>query len=186
MTPAAYRDIHINVGEYHFGCGNVRVRTLLGTCIAITLWHPVKRIGGMCHFLLPTRANRRSTDPVRGGMYADDALRLFAESMEEAATPAQDYLVKVAGGGNMFPGQMTAAECRAGICLEERRRVCTSIGCVNIRTARQLLDAHGFKPPTENVGGPGSRTVILDLGSGEVWVKRGSAMQPMATPQDKA
>jgi chemotaxis protein CheD len=31
------------------------IRTVLGSCVSITLWHPVKRVGGMCHFLLPTR-----------------------------------------------------------------------------------------------------------------------------------
>jgi chemotaxis protein CheD len=177
MGQLVHSDVHINVGEYYFGSGNVRVRTLLGTCIAITLWHPVRRIGGMCHFLLPTRNNRRATGLPQSGLYADDALELFADSLEEAGTPAHEYSVKVAGGGNMFPGQMTAAECRAGICVEERRRLCTSIGCVNIRSARKLLEAHGFKPPTEHVGGPGSRTVILDLSSGHVWIKRGAAMQ---------
>jgi len=42
-------------GELHFGGEVQSLKTLLGSCVALTLWHPKRRIGGMCHFLLPSR-----------------------------------------------------------------------------------------------------------------------------------
>ena len=40
-------------GELYFGQRHL-LKTLLGSCVAITLWHPQRQLGGMCHFLLPT------------------------------------------------------------------------------------------------------------------------------------
>lgn len=55
-------DIFLQPGEWYFGEGNTRVRTTLGSCVAIVLWHPVRRIGGMCHYMLPSRG-RPSDEP---------------------------------------------------------------------------------------------------------------------------
>jgi chemotaxis protein CheD len=178
MAPSESKEVVLSVGDYYFGGGNVRVCTLLGTCIAITIWHPVRRIGGMCHFLLPSRANRPTQEGSRPGMFAGEAMSLFAQSLRGSGTVAGDYSVKIAGGGNMFPGQMVEAGCRSSICAEDRRRDCMSIGCVNIRTARAELRRYGFNLTTEHVGGSGSRKVVFDLSSGDVWIKRGAAMTP--------
>lgn len=45
--------VTLQPGEFHFGGANTRIQTLLGSCVAITLWHPIRRIGGMCHYMLP-------------------------------------------------------------------------------------------------------------------------------------
>jgi hypothetical protein len=70
------------------------LRTLLGSCVAITLWHPTRRIGGMCHFLLPERKRRTNEPP--DGRYGDEAvaemvkvlsaLRWAAESSDQSAS----------------------------------------------------------------------------------------------------
>ncbi|MBL8511280.1 MAG: chemotaxis protein CheD, partial [Betaproteobacteria bacterium] len=48
-------DIFLQPGEFYFGDADTRIRTLLGSCVSITMWHPTRRIGGMCHYMLPTR-----------------------------------------------------------------------------------------------------------------------------------
>ena len=45
-------------GELWSGRGAASVRTLLGSCVALTLWHPRLRVGGMCHYLLPRRQRK--------------------------------------------------------------------------------------------------------------------------------
>jgi len=52
-TPA--HEIVLHPGDWWFGGGDTRARTVLGSCIAITLWHPQLRVGGMCHYMLPQR-----------------------------------------------------------------------------------------------------------------------------------
>jgi chemotaxis protein CheD len=136
----------------------------------------VRHIGGMCHFLLPARRPSTPVDESMPGLYAEDVMGLFADALCATNTLPHEYIVKVAGGGNMFPDQLTPAACRDGGCTDARRGGCQSIGCRNIGAARELLDAAGFVIASESVGGQGSRQVIFELWSGEVWVKRGAAM----------
>ena len=42
-------DVFLQPGDIHFGGADTRIRTVLGTCVAISLWHPVRQIGGMSH-----------------------------------------------------------------------------------------------------------------------------------------
>jgi chemotaxis protein CheD len=176
MSDTNPRDVFLPSGQFHFGGGNVRVVTLLGTCVAIAIWHPVRRIGGMCHFLLPARRPNTPVDESTPGLFAQDVMVLYADALRATNTLPREYIVKVAGGGNMFPDQLTPAACRNGGCVDARRSGCPSIGCKNIGVARALLGAAGFVIESENVGGHGSRQVIFELWSGEVWIKRGAAM----------
>ena len=68
------REVFLQPGGFYFGGGRTRISTLLGSCISITLWHPARRIGGMCHFMLPTRGQPAGA-PL-DGRYADEALAL--------------------------------------------------------------------------------------------------------------
>jgi chemotaxis protein CheD len=169
-------DIFLPSGQFHFGGGNVRVLTLLGTCVAIAVWHPMRRVGGMCHFLLPARRPNTVVDASKPGLYAEDVIGLFADALRATKTQPHEYIVKIAGGGNMFPDQLTPSACRDGGCADARRGDCQSIGCKNIGIARTLVDAAGFVIASENICGHGSRHVIFELWSGEMWVRRGAAM----------
>ena len=169
-------EMHLPAGKFHFGGGEVRVHTLLGTCVAIAVWHPVQRIGGICHYLLPTRGSVRADESAPMGLYADEAMSLFAEALRATRTEARDYVTKIAGGGNMFPDHMAAAGCRDGGCNAVRRALCPSVGCRNIVAAHRLLQSAGFSITSEDVGGEGSRQVMFDLWSGDLWVKRGAPM----------
>src|SRR5690606_5865574 len=55
-TAVAGTEVNLLPGALWFGTGDVRLHTLLGSCVAITLWHPRYRYGGMCHFMLPGRS----------------------------------------------------------------------------------------------------------------------------------
>jgi chemotaxis protein CheD len=110
------------------------------------------------------------------GLYADEVMVKFMDALRLTQTMPRDYVVKIAGGGNMFPQQLAGGNCRACACNEGRYDSCATVGCKNIHAARTLLQAHGFHIAAENVGGEGSRQVILELWSGNVWVRRGAAM----------
>ncbi|MDO8775427.1 MAG: chemotaxis protein CheD, partial [Burkholderiaceae bacterium] len=73
--PAHTVDIFLQPGEVYFGGRDTRIRTLLGSCVAITMWHPGMLAGGMCHYMLPGAPTGR-----RGaldGRYADEAMELM-------------------------------------------------------------------------------------------------------------
>jgi len=53
--PDGILEIFLGPGDLFFGDRDTRIRTLLGSCVAVTLWHPRAKLGGMCHFVVPTR-----------------------------------------------------------------------------------------------------------------------------------
>lgn len=154
--PDFFIDIFLQPGEFYFGDRETRVRTLLGSCVAITLWHPRLQIGGMCHYLLPSRSANNDKHEL-DGRYAHDVIRLFMLELERSKTWPIDYEVKLFGGGNQFPGQ------------EKPNTI--SIPENNIRAGRNMLTQHGFAVKAEHLGGTGHRNVIFDMWSGHVWLR---------------
>ncbi|ULA66068.1 MAG: putative chemoreceptor glutamine deamidase CheD 3 [Nitrospira sp.] len=154
--PRNLSEVFLRPGEFHFGHANTRIKTILGSCVAITMWHPVLRIGGMCHYLLPAREKEVSGE--LDGRYGMEALQLFVREMARRATAVQEYEVKIFGGGNMFPSFG-----KKGPALE--------IGARNIELAREAIEKLGVTPVAQHVGDIGHRHVIFDVWSGNVWVK---------------
>ena len=142
-------------GEYHFDRIGSRIRTLLGSCVAVTLWHPQRRVGGMCHFLLPGRV-RTSSTPF-DGKYADEALALLVKEMTAVGTVPREYEAKLFGGGNMFQVKTSS-----GMGM---------IGRKNALAAKQLMNHYGILIKEESLEGSGHRNVEFDVSSGKVMVK---------------
>lgn len=153
--PDEFIEIFLQPGEYYFGDWQTRIRTLLGSCIAITFWHPRARVGGMCHYLLPTRASREMPD--LDGRYGDEALLWMIREAVALNTDPADYHIKVFGGGNMFPLL--------------RKTIHIEVGRRNIERAFSLLAALNLSVSAKHVGGEGHRSLIFDVWSGHVWVK---------------
>lgn len=144
----------LQLGEFYFGRGHLRLRTLVGSCIAITLWNPKRRVGGMCHYMLP---HAGADNEAEDGRYADGALRFFLRKIRAAGTEPAEYEAKLFGGGRMFCGALAD-------------RV-TDIGAINIEAGKRMLQANGFAIMGEHTAGSGHRDVILNMASGEVWVR---------------
>ncbi|MBI1906837.1 MAG: chemotaxis protein CheD [Rhodocyclales bacterium] len=160
-------EISLPPGGFYFGRER-RVRTILGSCVSITMWHPGLRIGGMCHYMLPSHARRRGQGGDLDGRYADDALALFMRELGRSGTAPHEYEVKVFGGGRMLAGG------KAG-----RGEDVMEVGIRNIATARRLLGEQGFRVKAEHLGGDGHRNLLFDVGSGEIWVRH-VALPPRA------
>jgi len=145
-------------GQWYFGHTGATVKTLLGSCIAVTLWHPRRHMGGMCHFLLPSRL--RTPDGVLDGRFGDEALALLAHEIKSTGTKTQDYEVHLYGGADTMPDEV---------------KVKFNIGERNVEMAWGLIDKYGFQLQCVDVGGNEPRNVTMDLCSGQVVLRRGKA-----------
>lgn len=155
-VPHDYMEYFLEPGDFHFTDDpDTRFRTLLGSCVAMSMWHPKRRLGGMSHYLLPTRGERRKAP--FDGRYADEAYFLFLREAIRHNTDPADYEIKLFGGGDMF--------------AELNHRRAAEIGRMNIEASLELLKGFGLKPKARHVGGIGHRVVMLDLWDGSVWVK---------------
>jgi chemotaxis protein CheD len=148
-------------GQMHFGGEAATVRTLLGSCVAVTLWHPVKRIGGMCHFLLPSRPRR--PDEALEGKYGDEALEAMVARLRAAGTDPADYEAHLYGGADTMP---------------EGSSLKFNVGERNIEQGWSLIDRYGFQLQGVDVGEDVPRTVTLTLASGGVEMRRGGGKAP--------
>ena len=146
-------DIFLQPGDYFVGDAGFRLRTLLGSCVSITLWHPRLCVGAMSHFLLPGRFAGEQPD----ARYADDALMLMVQGLRENGVRATECEAKIFGGGNMFPGQQQRG---------------ASIGEKNGLAARAMLAERGIPVLSESLFGFGHRQILFDIATGDVWSRQ--------------
>lgn len=157
------RRIFLNPGELHFGTGDLRIETLLGSCVAVTVRHRQLAIGGMCHFLLPTRPRKRDA-PGRNApldpRYGDEALVSLMQALADSCIAYGECVASVYGGANV---------------IQFDRSGRPTVGESNISFALERLNAYGFVVGTVDVGGTSFRYLSFDLGSGAMSVRHGVA-----------
>jgi chemotaxis protein CheD len=175
--PSHIIDIFLQPGDFYFGDCNTRIRTLLGSCISITLWHPKLLIGGMCHYMLPSRGNKKVAQ--LDGRYGDEAILMFLrEAMRQESDPAS-FVIKVFGGGNMFDTIAGNAPCRDRPCKEVMQS-CRNIACKNAVRGVSILEDLGFRIEAHDLGGRSSRNIFFDIWNGHVWVRKNNPLKDKA------
>ncbi len=129
--------------------------TLLGSCVAVCLFDPQLKIGGINHFMLPDmrRGKYDDVDSLLSGNFAMEAL-LNALLVKGAKKPRLQ--AKAFGGGTIIDSEDSAA----------------SIGQRNAEFARQWLVREGIALLSSDFLGPWSRKVVFLPFSGEVFCKR--------------
>lgn len=163
----------IHPGEWYFGDEYERLHTVLGSCVALTAWHPRLKIGGMCHYLLANEPNKKHEPAVRSNSgsaqqravigdcrYAINALAQMKQSMQAFAS-MEEFQLGIFGGGDMFAYSTP-----------------TSIGYDNIVFARQWLMREKLKPLHIDVGGSISRSLMLVIPTGEIQLKQYEMNRP--------
>lgn len=169
-------DIFLQPGEFYFGDKDTRIRTLLGSCVSVTMWHPRLLIGGMCHYMMPFRGLHKI--PPRNfqldGRYAEEAMLMFFQEAVRNDSDPKEYVVKVFGGGNMFPELKKSAVSTSASkqSLDEIRSSGDSISNKNVAVVHALARHYNFRIAAEHLGGVGHRTIIFDVWSGHVWMRK--------------
>lgn len=152
--------LFLGPGDVWFGRGEGIVSTLLGSCVAMTLWHPPRRLAGMCHFVLPSRPAAVRTTSL-DGRYGDEAMQLLVREAVTAGCDMNRCEVGIFGGGWMFE---TAVRNLAppGSAMDIPSR--------NIAQARTMTRALHINVLSEHVGGGGHRQIRMSLVDGQVRV----------------
>jgi chemotaxis protein CheD len=152
------QDVFLNAGEFFFRAADtapppdIRVRTLLGSCVSIVLWHPVLG-AGMSHSVLPVRS---STQGPLDGNHCEGAVALFLRELRRRGTPPALFQAFLVGGARMSIGVRNGNK--------------ASVGERNVDASRTLLLAAGFAIAGEHVGGSGPRRLTMQLQTGRIEV----------------
>jgi chemotaxis receptor (MCP) glutamine deamidase CheD len=92
------RQVAVEAGDVEAAATPTVLRTTLGSCIAVCLFDPVTRIGGMNHFMLPSgRSDERN--PAAFGIHA---MELLVNAMMKAGADRSRLEAKVFGGSSML------------------------------------------------------------------------------------
>jgi chemotaxis protein CheD len=131
----------------------VIVTYALGSCIAVMLHDPARRIGGMIHYMLPLSETSPGKAKLKPAMFADTGIPLLFEEMYKHGCDKRDLVVKVAGGGALYDDKGMF-----------------NIGQRNYTVLRKLFWKNGVIIKAEDVGGAKSRTARLWVGTGKVTI----------------
>ncbi len=137
--------------------GDVLITYALGSCLGIMVHDPVAQVGGLLHVMLPDSQIDPAKAQANPHMFVDTGVpRLFKACYEMGAVKAR-MVVKVCGGAHQGADESADR---------------FQIGKRNAVQLKQLLWKNGVMIKAQDVGGIQlSRTVSLDVGSGEVVVK---------------
>ena len=151
----AEKDLKVGIGDTKFTRGaNTIITYALGSCIGITFYDPVIKLGGLLHIMLPTRSD--PNDP-KVFKYADAGIRETVRKLTAFGMVKSRTVVKIAGGAKMFE---VAGNGALG-----------NIGQRNIESVRMTLRREGIRLLAENVGGSVARTLSFDAATGQGFIK---------------
>ncbi len=146
--------VFLRPGDWLFARSPHRVHTLLGSCISLVLWAPRLRLGGMCHFLLPTRPSRQSGGRL-DGRFGEEACAWMETRLRAAGVPWAEVQVSVAGGAG---------------------RDDDGIGADNIAWTQAWAQARALRFMQQDVGGRVVRRLVFNLNDGSLAIAHGGRL----------
>jgi chemotaxis protein CheD len=149
-------DHRVGIADLAVGEGDGTVCTIaLGSCVAIVLYDPQTRVGGMAHILLPAPDRGRDGDnPAR---YPETALPVLVGKMLALGADRAGLTARLVGGASMFANLLPKGA--------------VTIGARNVEASRAALASAGIPVVGEDVGQDHGRSVYLFLADGRVEVR---------------
>ena len=142
------RPTYIAQGEDAIGTQDDDViAAILGSCVAVCLWDPLAKVGGMNHLLLPFQ-KQSGVDETTGVV----AMEKLINAMVHQGARRRRLRAKVFGGASMLSGN-------------------SGIGAQNADFARQYLEAEGIPCDAESLGGMLARNIQFCPTTGSVTQK---------------
>ena len=148
-------EIRVRVADFAVGAEGTISTIGLGSCVAIVLYDPRARVGGMAHVLLPNESmSRDRSNPAK---FPTTAVPLVLEQMGRLGASDRRVRATIVGGASMFGNLIPAG----GINIGER----------NIVSVREVLAQADVPIVAEDTGGDYGRSVYLYLADGRVEVR---------------
>jgi chemotaxis protein CheD len=153
--------IYLKSGEIHFSEQSASVYTVLGSCVAVTMFHRRLRIGAICHGFLPECLEKGQCggECPEPGKYVDCAIQWMTKRFKQQRVSLHEIEIKVFGGADTFSAGPGGS---GGICIGKR----------NAAMALQALEKEGLSILSLDVGGTTGRKLFFNTHTGEVLLKR--------------
>ena len=127
----------------------------LGSCIGLTLYDPVTKIGGMVHYMLPDSTQMRNNSNI--AKFADTGIDELLKRVLRAGANRTRLVAKIAGGAKMFSVSGSSNV--------------SNIGGRNALAAKEKLRQLRIRLIAEDTGLNYGRTVELHCETGDFYIK---------------
>jgi chemotaxis protein CheD len=126
----------------------IKVSTILGSCVAVCLYDPINKIGGINHFMLPYWNGQGLASP----KYGNIAIERLIEKMISLGAKKSNLKAKLFGGGEVIETNISQFH----------------IGERNIKLASEMMDELRIPVVAKSLGGKLGRKIEYCTGTGEV------------------
>jgi chemotaxis protein CheD len=150
MAHTTANHIAVGIGQAVLATEPTKLTTILGSCVAVTLYSPKSRIGMLSHVVLPHSA-APTAYPAK---FADTAVTYMLSELQRHGVTPGGLVAKIAGGACMF------GDCKS-----------MHIGAENAQAAVQSVTSTGIRIVGQDVGGTVGRRVFFDLATGSITVE---------------
>jgi len=138
---------------------DVLVTFALGSCIAVAIYDPLIKAGGLLHYMLPDSTLDPQKAQSQPGMFADTGIPLLFKSCYRLGGEKKRMIVKVAGGASI---------------LDDANFF--RIGQKNITALRKIFWKNNVMIDAEDTGSNCNRTVRLSLANGKFSIRSSMGM----------
>lgn len=132
------------------------IATLLGSCVAVCLWDPILKVGGMNHFMLPRKGGQRTTADIDTLLCGDFSMEALLNGMLARGAQRARLQAKAFGGGAVVAGLTH-----------------TSIGKQNVDFAQDWLQRERIPLIASDFLGRRSRKLVFDPSTGDAFCRQG-------------
>jgi len=133
---------------------DILVTYALGSCVAVMIYDPVVKVGGLLHFMLPDSSLDSKKAEENPFMFADTGVKRLFLSAYELGASKKRIITKIAGGASILDDSDFFR-----------------IGERNVTALRRIFWRNNVIVEAEDTGGSLNRTVRLSIADGKVWVK---------------
>ena len=133
--------------------GDIIVTHALGSCLGLTIYDPVTRLGGLLHAMLPLckiNPEKAASNPF---MFVESGVTQLIQGLYGLGSQKKRLIIKAAGCGSPMSNNEIF-----------------KIGERNYTVLKKLLWKNNMLLSAEDIGGSKSRTVNFDLSSGEITI----------------
>lgn len=149
------KQISVGIADMKFSRQEgVLITYALGSCVGISFYDPMIKLGALLHIMLPEKANMSDSNVFK---YADTGIRETLRKITAFGATKRRLVCKIAGGAKMFemkgPGGLG------------------NIGERNVQMVKKVLQSEGLRIVGEDTGANYARTMLIDLQTGQVRVR---------------
>ncbi|MCM2284088.1 MAG: chemotaxis protein CheD [Desulfobacula sp.] len=132
----------------------------LGSCIGLVVYDPAVRVGGMLHYMLPESSIDREKAAARPFMFADTGIPILFKTAYQLGAVKSRIRIYVAGGAEILD-----------------QKGFFNIGKRNYMALKKMFFKNNVIIHKQDVGGNINRTVRLEIGTGDIYIKTSGAQE---------